>query len=78
MPPDERPNDLIHWQTEVTVAEMEGAARALRRVGAPFLSATVVAIPDPAFGFRHAQLVRNPDGHVIALTTPRRRDGTGG
>ena len=78
MPPDERPNDLVHWQTEVTVAEMEGAARLLRRVGAPLLSATAVAIPDPAFGYGRAQLVRDPDGHVIELRMPRRRDGTGG
>lgn len=70
MPPDERPNDLVHWQTEVTVTALEEAVRTLRAEGAAFVSATAVAIPDPAFGFAHALLARDPDGHVIELTTP--------
>ena len=78
MPPDERPNDLVHWETEVTVTDLEGTVRALRRAGAAFVSAAAVAMPDPALGVADAVLARDPDGHAIELTTKSRRASTRG
>ncbi len=68
MPSDERPNDIVHWQTEVEVADIDGAARALRAAGTFIVSGAPVAIPDSRLGFAHAFLARDPDGHVIELT----------
>jgi catechol 2,3-dioxygenase-like lactoylglutathione lyase family enzyme len=56
-PQDERPNDLVHWQTTVSVPDLASAARAIRQGGFRVVSLGV------ANGF----VVRDPDGHAIQL-----------
>ena len=61
-PQDERPNDLVHWQTTVRV-------RALSPLGPRLDSAEVRRVSRPA---RNSDapggiLVRDPDGHVVRL-----------
>jgi catechol 2,3-dioxygenase-like lactoylglutathione lyase family enzyme len=60
IPPDQRPNDLAHWQTSLSTPAVSRAAAALGGSGA-------IALPDAALGFREGALVRDPDGHVMRL-----------
>lgn len=66
-PPDERANDLVHWQTTVRVPDARAAASALRRGSFRLISSEAVGLPDTALGFRQGVRVRDPDGHVIQL-----------
>lgn len=67
-PGDTRANDLVHWQTVLTVGDAAMAARALRSGGARLVSPVVVAAGIPApLGFTAALLVRDPDGHALQL-----------
>jgi catechol 2,3-dioxygenase-like lactoylglutathione lyase family enzyme len=56
-PDDERANDLVHWQTTVSVPDVASAARAIRQGKFRVVS----------LGMTHGLLVRDPDGHVIQL-----------
>jgi len=66
-PADERPNDLVHWQTTVLVPDAAAAAAAIRRGKFRLVSPTPVELPDTTLGFRRGVLVRDPDGHAIQL-----------
>jgi catechol 2,3-dioxygenase-like lactoylglutathione lyase family enzyme len=66
MPPDVRPNDLVHWQTTLVVADAEAAARELRAAGVPVVSPRTAA-PGAGLGLRRGVLVRDPDGHALRL-----------
>lgn len=66
-PEDARPNDLIHWQTTLQVADLHGAISALRENKSAFISAGVVSLPDGVFGFSKGFLVRDPDGHAMRI-----------
>jgi catechol 2,3-dioxygenase-like lactoylglutathione lyase family enzyme len=66
-PTDERPNDLVHWQTTVRVPDAESAAAVVRRGKFRLISPGPVELPDTALGFRRGLLVRDPDGHVVQL-----------
>jgi catechol 2,3-dioxygenase-like lactoylglutathione lyase family enzyme len=66
-PADERANDLVHWQTTVSVPDAGAAAAALRRGRFRLISPAPVELPDTALGFHRGILVRDPDGHVIQL-----------
>jgi catechol 2,3-dioxygenase-like lactoylglutathione lyase family enzyme len=66
-PANERPNDLVHWQTTVLVPDANAAAAAVRRGGFRLVSPGPVTLPDTALGFRRGLLVRDPDGHVVQL-----------
>ena len=66
-PGDERANDLVHWQTTVSVPDAAEAARPVKGGNFRLLSASPVALPDTALGFSRGVLVRDPDGHVIQL-----------
>jgi catechol 2,3-dioxygenase-like lactoylglutathione lyase family enzyme len=65
--PDERANDLAHWQTQLPTADLEQAARVLSAARAPWVSSGAVALPNDDLGYRKGLLVRDPDGHVLAL-----------
>jgi catechol 2,3-dioxygenase-like lactoylglutathione lyase family enzyme len=67
MPEDARPNDLIHWQTRIVVADSDAAASALRKARARFVSPGTVQVPGAELGFRRSTLVRDPDGHAMQL-----------
>lgn len=67
IPADERANDLAHWQTRILVGDVQKTAQNLILHKALFVSAGIMALPDPALGFRKAALVRDPDGHVLQV-----------
>jgi catechol 2,3-dioxygenase-like lactoylglutathione lyase family enzyme len=67
-PPDERANDLVHWQTTVRVTDLDAAARAARTAGLGWISPGPVPVTDPALGSSRALLARDPDGHVVQLS----------
>jgi catechol 2,3-dioxygenase-like lactoylglutathione lyase family enzyme len=66
-PADERPNDLVHWQTSVVVPDVAAATEAVRRGRFRLISAAPVDLPDTALGFSRGILVRDPDGHAVQL-----------
>jgi catechol 2,3-dioxygenase-like lactoylglutathione lyase family enzyme len=66
-PADERANDLVHWQTTVTVPDIAAAARVVKRGKFRLLSEAPVALSENTLGFERGILVRDPDGHVIQL-----------
>jgi catechol 2,3-dioxygenase-like lactoylglutathione lyase family enzyme len=66
-PPDEHANDLVHWQTTLVAADVDGVAKTLRERGAPFISPGAVTLPDDRLGFTRGLLVRDPDGHVMEV-----------
>ena len=67
MPLDERANDIIHWQTRLLTRDVEVSARSLGSHMSRFVSAGIVKIPDKNLGANKEFLVRDPDGHVMAL-----------
>lgn len=69
-PPDERANDLVHWQTTVRVPNADAAAAVIRRGKFRLISPLPVELPDTTLGFRRGFLARDPDGHVIQLVEP--------
>jgi catechol 2,3-dioxygenase-like lactoylglutathione lyase family enzyme len=66
-PADERPNDLVHWQTRLAVLDPDAAVKALREARIPFLSPGLVEVPGAELGFHKSALVRDPDGHAMQL-----------
>lgn len=66
-PADERPNDLIHWQTTLKARDVESASQSLLRAGVPLVSSGTVALPDRSLGFSKALIVRDPDGHAMEV-----------
>jgi catechol 2,3-dioxygenase-like lactoylglutathione lyase family enzyme len=69
MPADSRPNDLWHWQTTLRAHDLYSAAEELTNAGCRFVSRGVVTLPDSQLGFTQGLLVRDPDGHVIRVTS---------
>ncbi|MGH9872993.1 MAG: VOC family protein [Pyrinomonadaceae bacterium] len=66
-PVDQRASDLFHWQTTLFVHDASKLAESL--VGADFklVSPGAIAVNDTRLGFGKGLLVRDPDGHVMAL-----------
>jgi len=58
-PPEEKANDLIHWQTKFLGSSAPEAERALRKFRSAFVSTGVV---------QRSMIVRDPDGHAIHFT----------
>ena len=69
-PADARANDLVHWETTLTVSDATRAASALQLARLPFASSGVVVFPDRALGFSKTIVLRDPDGHVLRLVEP--------
>jgi catechol 2,3-dioxygenase-like lactoylglutathione lyase family enzyme len=69
MPGDSHPTDLWHWQTTLVAPDVEAAAAVLRGI-APFVSWSVVALPDKTLGFTKGFQIRDPDGHAIQIIAP--------
>jgi len=67
MPLDERSNDIMHWQTRVLTRDAEVSARSLLSRKSRFVSAGVVKLPEQTLGADREFLVRDPDGHVMAV-----------
>ena len=66
-PPEEKANDLVHWQIRFSGIDAAQAVRTLRKSGAPFISSGVVELPDAKAGFRKSLIVRDPDGHAVEI-----------
>src|SRR6266576_2187860 len=66
IPPDERANDVVHWQTRL-VSRDGDAAGSLGKARAPFVSPGPVALRGRELGFTQGFLVRDPDGHVLQI-----------
>lgn len=66
-PPEERANDLIHWQTRFLGISVDEAAQTLRNSRSAFVSTGAVELPDGKAGFRKAVTVRDPDGHAVQI-----------
>jgi catechol 2,3-dioxygenase-like lactoylglutathione lyase family enzyme len=66
-PPEEKANDLIHWQTRFLGISAEEAAQTLRNSRSAFVSTGAVELPDGKAGFRKAVTVRDPDGHAVQI-----------
>ena len=58
-PSDERPNDIVHWQTMVMVPDVAAAQEAFNRIGKP---SRLVMIDG-----RGSFLTRDPDGHALRV-----------
>ena len=68
IPPDQRANDLASWQTKMRVLNVEQTAKAL--LGhASWVSSSVLEIQSGGARER-AFIVRDPDGHAVALMEP--------
>jgi len=58
-PPDEKANDLIHWQTRFLGTDVTEAALELQKFRSAFVSTGVV---------ERSIIVRDPDGHAVQVT----------
>lgn len=65
MPPDIHSNDLMHWQTDLIVSNIEQSAQQVKEAHAIFVSSNVVTIQERIVGFRKGLLLRGPDGHAM-------------
>jgi len=70
VPGDARANDLAHWQTTLISHDAEAVARAIRGSPCAMLSPGVVAPGARALGFTKGLLIRDPDGHALAVVQP--------
>ena len=70
VPADARASDLAHWQTVLVSDDSEAVARAIRGGSCDALSPAVVTLTDRALGFTKGLLIRDPDGHALAVVQP--------
>lgn len=61
-PRDEKPNDLVHWQTRVRAANTEQTLARLRQAGATLISSGLVELKSG-----RSTIVRDPDGHAVEI-----------
>lgn len=66
-PSDARASDLFHWQTTLVVNAADRFASRLLFENSRFVSPGVVTLTDSSLGFTKGLLVRDPDGHVMAI-----------
>jgi catechol 2,3-dioxygenase-like lactoylglutathione lyase family enzyme len=69
VPADARANDLAHWQTTMISSDVETVARTMRASACAMLSG-VSAPTDRALAFAKGLLIRDPDGHALAVVEP--------
>ena len=66
-PPEEKANDLVHWQTKFLGTNVARAAQDLQKFRSPFLSTGVVELTSGRPGFHKSFVARDPDGHAVQL-----------
>ncbi len=66
-PGDARANDLIHWQTRLVTRDAGAAESTARAAKLRFVSSGKVRLPDAQLGFREGFVIRDPDGHAVAI-----------
>jgi catechol 2,3-dioxygenase-like lactoylglutathione lyase family enzyme len=64
-PPEEKANDLIHWQTRFLGSSADDAAQDFRKFRSTFVSTGIVELSAPRAQFRKSVIVRDPDGHAV-------------
>jgi catechol 2,3-dioxygenase-like lactoylglutathione lyase family enzyme len=74
-PIDARACDLVHWQTTLSVSDVDGAAARVRHAGGRWVSPGSVAGVERVVDAPRAALVRDPDGHAVLLAESRRASG---
>src|SRR5215467_14506715 len=67
VPADARASDVFHWQTTLIVNTADTLAKRLLAENSRFISPGVVSLNDKSLGVSKGLLVRDPDGHVMAL-----------
>jgi catechol 2,3-dioxygenase-like lactoylglutathione lyase family enzyme len=65
-PDDAKANDLVHWETHLKVADVNYAWQILRKSRPYFVSSSAEKLPSEQ-GQETGFLVKDPDGHAIAL-----------
>jgi catechol 2,3-dioxygenase-like lactoylglutathione lyase family enzyme len=74
IPSDTRANDIWHWQTKLVAPDPSRAARSLFDSRVSFISPGPATLPEQKLGFASGFLVRDQDGHALALVeNPRRK-----
>ena len=66
-PPEEKANDLVHWQTKFLGTNVARAAQDLQKFRSPFLSTGVVELTSGRPAFHKSFVARDPDGHAVQL-----------
>jgi catechol 2,3-dioxygenase-like lactoylglutathione lyase family enzyme len=66
-PTDAKANDIFHWQTSLIVADAATVETKLRAVNSRFISPGTVMLNDTRTAVGRGLLVKDPDGHVMAL-----------
>ena len=66
-PLDEHANDVVHRQTELEADSVDTALWPLRASAAAFVSSSPASFPDGKIGFSSGVIVRDPDGHALAI-----------
>jgi catechol 2,3-dioxygenase-like lactoylglutathione lyase family enzyme len=67
-PPEEKANDLLHWQTKFSGTSVVEAARDLQKSRSDFVSTGVVELTSAESEFRKSIVVRDPDGHAVQIS----------
>lgn len=67
MPRDVKAKDIVHWQTEMVVDEIDPVVKRLREHGVRLVSPRVCLFPDKQLGFKKAAMALDPDGHAMLL-----------
>jgi catechol 2,3-dioxygenase-like lactoylglutathione lyase family enzyme len=66
-PADARANDVAQWQTRMVSAGLDRLARMLQTARVHFVSPGAVTLPEGAYDYRKAMLLRDTDGHLVEL-----------
>jgi catechol 2,3-dioxygenase-like lactoylglutathione lyase family enzyme len=66
-PADEKPNDLVHWQTRLVATSAGEIAASLTKSRSVFVSSGVVESPEPSSSLSRSFIVRDPDGHAVQI-----------
>lgn len=67
-PADIRADDIVHWQTTLTIRNAESAAQQLRDAKVSFVSTGVAEFAKEQLNFKKGFLIRDPDGHALRVT----------
>ena len=66
-PPEEKANDLVHWQTRLAGGPVDSIAERLRQARAASVSTAVTSLPPETNRHRKCVIVRDPDGHAVEI-----------
>ncbi len=67
-PSGARANDLLHWQTQLVVRDPAGGMEKVRAAKTTFISPSLVRLTTKDLPFTQGIVIRDPDGHALALT----------